>query len=99
LHKAWSSIVSVFPDVDWDTYSYNWLIVNTRSFYYLMPGQKPPEDRNDAMALLPFADYFNHSDVEVCLVIPNPVQTQPILSGVLSPVLILETFAHICRMT
>jgi hypothetical protein len=99
LHKAWSSVVSVFPDVDWDTYSYNWLIVNTRSFYYLMPGQKPPEDRNDAMALLPFADYFNHSDVEVCLVIPNPVQTQPILSGVLSPVLILETFAHIRRMT
>ncbi|GIC86574.1 uncharacterized protein Aud_002948 [Aspergillus udagawae] len=64
LHKAWSSVVSVFPDVDRETYTYNWLIVNTRSFYYLMPGQKPPEDRNDAMALLPFADYFNHSDVE-----------------------------------
>ncbi|RLM01738.1 hypothetical protein CFD26_103576 [Aspergillus turcosus] len=64
LHKAWSSVVSAFPDVDWEIYSYNWLIVNTRSFYFLMPGQKPPEDRNDAMALLPFADYFNHSDVE-----------------------------------
>ncbi|RHZ47288.1 uncharacterized protein CDV56_104428 [Aspergillus thermomutatus] len=64
LHKAWSSVVSVFPEVERETYSYNWLIVNTRSFYYLMPGQKPPEDRNDAMALLPFADYFNHSDVE-----------------------------------
>ncbi|KAL4939048.1 hypothetical protein BDV06DRAFT_42441 [Aspergillus oleicola] len=63
MHQAWESVVAVFPDTDWETYSYHWLIVNTRSFYYLMPGQEAPEDRNDAMALLPFADYFNHSDV------------------------------------
>jgi hypothetical protein len=53
----------VFPETDWEAFSYHWLIVNTRSFFYLMPGQEPPEDRNDAMALLPLADYFNHSDV------------------------------------
>ncbi|KAI9927979.1 hypothetical protein MW887_002831 [Aspergillus wentii] len=63
LHDAWSTVVSVFPDTDWDTFAYHWLIVNTRSFFYLMPGDEAPEDRNDAMALLPFADYFNHSDV------------------------------------
>ena len=66
LRTAWDIVVSVFPDIDWEMFSYHWLIVNTRSFFYLMPGQEPPEDRNDAMALLPFADYFNHSDVAVC---------------------------------
>ncbi|KAL4973759.1 hypothetical protein BDW66DRAFT_99119 [Aspergillus desertorum] len=65
LRTAWESVAAVFPETDWETFSYYWLIVNTRSFFYLMPGQEPPEDRNDAMALLPFADYFNHSD-EAC---------------------------------
>ncbi|RJE23211.1 SET domain protein [Aspergillus sclerotialis] len=63
LQIAWNTVVAVFPNTDWETFSYHWLIVNTRSFYFLMPGQEPPEDRNDAMALLPFADYFNHSDL------------------------------------
>ncbi|KAL2866034.1 uncharacterized protein BJX67DRAFT_152820 [Aspergillus lucknowensis] len=63
LRNAWDSVVAVFPETDWETFSYHWLIVNTRSFFFLMPGQEPPQDRNDAMALLPFADYFNHSDV------------------------------------
>lgn len=66
LRTAWDTVVAVFPDMDWEAFSYHWLIVNTRSFYYLMPGQEPPEDKNDAMALLPFADYFNHSDLAVC---------------------------------
>ena len=70
LRQAWESVVAVFPETNWETYSYHWLIVNTRSFYYLMPGHEAPEDRNDAMALLPFADYFNHSDVAVCAVYP-----------------------------
>ncbi|KAL2786557.1 hypothetical protein BJX66DRAFT_328524 [Aspergillus keveii] len=63
LRDAWRSVVAVFPETDWEAFSYHWLIVNTRSFFYLMPGHEPPEDRNDAMALLPLADYFNHSDV------------------------------------
>ncbi|PLB52374.1 SET domain-containing protein [Aspergillus steynii IBT 23096] len=63
LRDAWDAVVAVFPKTDWETFSYHWLIVNTRSFFFLMPGEEAPEDRNDAMALLPFADYFNHSDV------------------------------------
>ncbi|KAL4922197.1 hypothetical protein BDW62DRAFT_78942 [Aspergillus aurantiobrunneus] len=63
LRKAWESVIAAFPETDWKMFSYHWLIVNTRSFFYLMPGHESPEDRNDAMALLPFADYFNHSDV------------------------------------
>lgn len=65
LGKAWNDVVSVIPDIDWKSFSYHWLILNTRSFYWVAPDQEAPEDRNDAMALLPFADYFNHSDVEV----------------------------------
>ncbi|PYH98747.1 ribosomal N-lysine methyltransferase [Aspergillus ellipticus CBS 707.79] len=65
LRSAYDNVLSVFPDTDWERFSYHWLIVNTRSFFYLMPGEEAPEDRNDAMALLPFADYFNHSDVAV----------------------------------
>lgn len=62
LRNAWRDVIAVFPDTDWETFSYHWLIVNTRSFYYLMPGQERPEDKNDAMAMVPFADYFNHTD-------------------------------------
>jgi hypothetical protein len=40
--------------------------VNTRSFYWIGEGQETPEDPNDAMGLVPFADYFNHADVTVC---------------------------------
>lgn len=74
LKHAWEVVRAVFPETEWETFSYHWLIVNTRSFYYLMPGEEPPEDRNDAMALLPFADYFNHSDVAVCL---GPFESSP----------------------
>lgn len=69
LQQAWDSVVAVFPDTDWESFSYHWLIVNTRCFYYLMPGEEPPEDSNDAMAMLPFADYFNHSDVAVWMML------------------------------
>ncbi|KAJ9352244.1 hypothetical protein DTO027B9_5945 [Paecilomyces variotii] len=68
FQDAWDSVRAVFPDTDRETYLYFWLIVNTRSFYYLMPDEEPPEDNNDAMALVPFADYFNHSD-EACDVV------------------------------
>lgn len=66
LGQAWADVNFAFPETDWKSFSYYWLILNTRSFYWVRPDQEPPENRNDAMALLPFADYFNHSDVEVC---------------------------------
>lgn len=66
LRKSWENVIAVVPDTDWRTFSYYWLILNTRSFYWVAPDQEPPEDRNNAMGLLPFADYFNHADIEVC---------------------------------
>lgn len=65
LRKAFEDVSSARPDTDWHTFSYFWLILNTRSFYWVGPDQEPPEDRNEALALVPFADYFNHADVEV----------------------------------
>ncbi|KAH3044542.1 hypothetical protein KXW83_005812 [Aspergillus fumigatus] len=62
LQDAWRNVLTVFPNMDWDKFSFHWLILNTRSFYYVKPGQEPPEDWNDAIGLVPFADYFNHSD-------------------------------------
>lgn len=66
LSKAWADVTAAIPEIDWKSFSYHWLILNTRSFYWVAAGQEPPEDRNDAMAMLPFADYFNHADIEVC---------------------------------
>jgi hypothetical protein len=66
MSKAWFDVVAVYPETEWDTFSYHWLIVNTRSFYWIGLGQEAPEDPNDAMGLVPFADYFNHADVAVC---------------------------------
>jgi hypothetical protein len=62
LHQAWRQVLAVYPDTDWDSFTYHWCIVNTRSFHFRMPGREPPKDRHDAMALVPFADYFNHID-------------------------------------
>lgn len=56
-----------FPKLSEDDYLYNWLIVNTRTFYWVSPGKKKPPVRDDCMALAPFADYFNHAD-EGCIV-------------------------------
>lgn len=69
LHDAWENVLSVFPGTDWSFFSYHWLILNTRSFYYVSPGKEPPDDWNDAIGLVPFADYLNHADnaVSRCL--------------------------------
>lgn len=62
LETAWEIAKRALPDLDREKYIYHWLVVNTRSFYYVPKGCERPEDRNDAMAMCPFADYFNHSD-------------------------------------
>jgi hypothetical protein len=58
----WYAISKAFPSVMKDEYRYYWLLVNTRSFYWVTPGSKRPPPREDCLAQVPFADYFNHSD-------------------------------------
>ena len=62
LRDAYVAARTAFPEIDWRRFVYYWVVVNTRCVYYVPAGAPPPKDRNDAMALCPFADYFNHSD-------------------------------------
>ena len=45
---------------------HNWCCVNTRCFYYTASGQKKPSDPNEAMAMCPGMDMFNHTDEPGC---------------------------------
>ena len=51
-----------FLDIDVDWYQYCWLVVNTRSFYYELPGLKSKRPKEDCMVMCPVIDLFNHGD-------------------------------------
>lgn len=61
LHEDWDVISKIFPRKTLETFTYFWLLVNTRSFYYELPQAKKLQTRNDRMVLCPFIDYFNHN--------------------------------------
>ncbi|PYH85959.1 ribosomal N-lysine methyltransferase [Aspergillus uvarum CBS 121591] len=69
LQAAWAHVRKVYPEIEWSTFAYYWSVINSRSFYYVSPGKEEPEDWNDAIAMVPFADYFNHDDDAACEVI------------------------------
>jgi hypothetical protein len=72
LERDWNSITPHNPGIDKQTYTYTWLIVNTRTFYWSypdLPNSHPglPKRRakltaDDCYCMCPFTDYFNHSD-------------------------------------
>ena len=62
LKLDWDIVSKVFPDKTLTVYTYYWLIVNTRSFYFEVSGREVVQDHNDRMVLCPFIDYFNHND-------------------------------------
>ncbi|KAI1500007.1 SET domain-containing protein [Biscogniauxia marginata] len=59
--KDWSTITSAFPNLDEARYRYAWMLVNTRTFYYLN-ARLQKRDKEDHMCLQPVADLFNHAD-------------------------------------
>lgn len=71
--KDWSTLQPHLPSITKDLYTYTWLIVNTRTFYWEYPDlanshPRLPKKRNrltadDCYAMCPFMDYFNHSDI------------------------------------
>jgi hypothetical protein len=73
LEKDWKDLHTHIPSVDKDMFTYTWLIVNTRTFFWEypdLPNSHPrlPKKRSqltadDCYAMCPFMDYFNHSDV------------------------------------
>ena len=62
LKADWDIVSKVFPNHMLPEYTYYWLIVNTRSFYFEVSGSKPAKNHDDRMVLCPFVDYFNHND-------------------------------------
>lgn len=48
------------------TFIYAWANVNSRCFYHVAPGKRAPKDSNEAMAMVPAMDLFNHSNVANC---------------------------------
>ena len=62
LKADWDIVSRVFPEKTLPVYTYYWLIVNTRSFYFEVSGTEDAQDHDDHMVLCPFVDYFNHSD-------------------------------------
>ena len=62
LKKDWNVVSEIFPRSSFELYTYYWLIINTRSFYFELPGSKIQPAREDRMVLCPFIDYFNHAD-------------------------------------
>ncbi|PKY05564.1 ribosomal N-lysine methyltransferase [Aspergillus campestris IBT 28561] len=66
FRNSWECVVSAFPGTDPDAFAYYYHIVNSRSFYYVSSLGEEPEDWNDAVGMVPFADYFNHVDDAPC---------------------------------
>lgn len=60
-----AALLSPTDPLHWK-YVHMWCVVGSRCFYYLRPGQPPPKDSNEAMALCPAMDLFNHSDAPRC---------------------------------
>lgn len=69
LKADWDIVSKVFPNQNLSDYTYYWLIVNTRSFYFEVSGTEAAQNHDDRMVLCPFVDYFNHNDhgVSFCI--------------------------------
>ena len=74
LRADWDIVSKVFPDETLPEYTYYWLIVNTRSFYFKVSGRTVVQDHEDCMVLCPFIDYFNHNDHGVSLWIKSDLR-------------------------
>lgn len=76
--RSWEMVAAAFPELKgrgkkgaregMEKYRYAWLLVNSRTFYYLDAALKRRRGttRDDHMALQPVADLFNHGDEGGC---------------------------------
>ncbi|ESZ89636.1 hypothetical protein SBOR_9985 [Sclerotinia borealis F-4128] len=66
ITSTWTVFCKAFhkPPINYGEFMYNYSIVNSRTFYYLSPtikSSKLQPQKEDRLALNPFADYMNHS--------------------------------------
>lgn len=82
FERDWGFVLSTFPLATSKTrgtgeivvdaacsreqYLYHWLLVNTRTFYFVTPKDEKKLPKEDHMALQPVADLFNHTDKGGC---------------------------------
>ncbi|TGJ79949.1 hypothetical protein E0Z10_g8816 [Xylaria hypoxylon] len=72
FNRDWAAVATAFPDLrageGREEYRYAWLLVNSRTFYYLNAALKRRRGitKDDHMALQPVADLFNHGDEGGC---------------------------------
>ncbi|KAI1766754.1 SET domain-containing protein [Hypoxylon sp. FL1150] len=60
--KDWAMVSAAFPEqLDEEKYRYKWMLVNTRTFYFVNAKLKR-RSKDDHMCLQPVADLFNHGD-------------------------------------
>ncbi|OTA79529.1 hypothetical protein M434DRAFT_86976 [Hypoxylon sp. CO27-5] len=60
--RDWAAVSTAYPrQLDEGRYKYAWMLVNTRTFYYVNPKLKR-RSKDDHMCLQPVADLFNHAD-------------------------------------
>ncbi|GAW21347.1 hypothetical protein ANO14919_108660 [Xylariales sp. No.14919] len=70
--RDWTAVAAAFPDLRMgegrEKYRHSWLLVNSRTFYYLNAALKRRRGttKDDHMALQPVADLFNHGDEGGC---------------------------------
>ena len=65
LPEQAQDLLSPTSPIHW-RFVHMWCCVNTRCFYYLHPRQSKPADPNEAMAMAPGMDLFNHTDKPGC---------------------------------
>ncbi|CAJ2504544.1 Uu.00g119380.m01.CDS01 [Anthostomella pinea] len=59
--RDWSAVSEAYPNLEETGYRYAWMLVNTRTFYYLN-SKLEKRGKDDHMCLQPVADLFNHGD-------------------------------------
>lgn len=62
LQSDWQVVSTKLPTTSFDQYTYNWFLVGTRTFYFTHQDTPDDIDPYECIALVPFADYFNHAE-------------------------------------
>jgi hypothetical protein len=59
LALDWAAVFAAYPELEYENYLHNWLIVNTRTFYFVEPKSKKqpaPDDCMVSLILLPYLE-------------------------------------------